>query len=81
MGKTISRLEIRKRVLARRLLEVMDRRVIDTVEHVLGDARSFTLSPAQRRALDAQLEAYLKGEATTWTWDEVKAHALKKRRA
>ena len=67
-------LEARKRALAKRILESNDERVIADLEHLTGGAEPFELSAEQKKELDASLDRYLRGESTTYTWEQVQAH-------
>ena len=67
-------LEARKRALAKRILESNDERVIADLEHLTGGAEQFVLSAAQKKELDASLDRYLRGESTTYMWEQVREH-------
>lgn len=72
-------LEIRRKALAKRLLEVEDEALIAELERLLRLPATYQLSRDQIEGLNEQLEEYLSGKATTSTWEEVKAKVAKRR--
>ncbi len=70
-SRSTNSLESRKRALAKRILESNDERVIADIEHLTGGAEPFVLSAEQKKELDESLDRYLRGESTTYTWEEV----------
>ena len=64
-----------KLALAKRILDCDDEAQLRTVDQLMGGEGSFTLTPAQRSELDADLADFVKGKGKNYTWAEVKAHA------
>lgn len=73
-------LEIRRKALAKRLLELEDEALIAEVERLLNVPVPYKFSDEQLEGLNEQLEEYLAGTAQTYTWKEVKEQMAKRRR-
>jgi hypothetical protein len=72
---TMDQLDIRRKALAKRLLELEDEAVIAEVEKLLRVPAVYKLSEEQLEGLNEQLKEYLSGTDTTQTWEEIKAQA------
>ena len=72
-------LEIRRKILAQRLLEVEDEALIAEIEQLLHVPVTYQLSAEQIAGLNEQLQEYLAGNAATSTWEEVKEKVAKRR--
>ena len=61
-----------KRVsIAKHILETKDEDLLNTMDELVR-GHMFTLSAADKRALDAQHAKYVAGEGKSYTWPEVK---------
>jgi hypothetical protein len=68
-------LETRKLELMQQLLLVDSEEVLERLQDILDTESTFVLSDAQKAELDEQEARYARGEGSSYTWDEVKAHA------
>ena len=73
-SRSTNSLESRKRALAKRILESNDERVIADVSPMSGESVPFVSRAELNTELDESLDRYLRGESTTYTWEEVLSH-------
>lgn len=73
----MTKLEKRRAVLLERIGAVKDERTLQALERTLEGTTHHTLTPEQLKALDASMARYLRGEAKTYTPEQVRARALK----
>lgn len=73
----MTKLEKRKAVLLERIGAVEDERILQALERTLEGTTHHTLTSEQLKALDASMARYLRGEAKTYTPEQVRARALK----
>ena len=77
----MSRLEQRKAALIEQLEATNDEHMISALEETLAGNTHFALTSDQERQLDASLARYLRGEAKTFTPEQVRSRARKAARA
>lgn len=80
-NKTMSNILKRKVKLIQKLTTIEDEGMIAAMERTLESATHYTLSAEQLRQLDASMARYLRGEAKTYTPEQVRTRALKAIRA
>ncbi len=76
---TMMDLELRRKILVQRILQVEDEKLLADLEALLGGPATYPISDEQLQGLNEQLEEYLSGRAETFTWEEVKARVAKRR--
>ncbi len=70
-----------KIALVQQILHSEDADELRAVESTLAGTSHYALSPAQERGLDASLARYMRGEASTYTPEQVRTRARKAARA
>jgi hypothetical protein len=77
----MTRLGQRKAAVIEKLEATNDERLIAAVEETLAGNAHYVLDPDQQRQLAASLARYLRGDAKTYTPEQVRARARKAARA
>lgn len=66
--------------LLEKLAALNDQEKLEEVKHVLDGTDGFELSDAQFSVVNERFEAYRRGEARTYTWEEVQRMLSEQRR-
>ena len=77
----MTKLQERKAAVIQRLEKTNDEHTIAAVESTLAGHTHYALTDVQQRQLDASLARYLRGEASTFTPEQVRSRARKAARA
>ncbi len=74
----MSKILERKVALAKRVLDLEDKELLATVEHLLASGAPFELSAKEKADLDKDLHEHLSGKSRTYTLADVRAKLRKR---
>lgn len=76
----MSRIHERKVALAKRVLELEDKELLATVEHLLASEAPFELSAKEKAELDKDLDDHLAGKSRTYSMADLRTRLRKSAR-